>query len=135
MLKPAIIINELDAERIDMLLEHPEFASSPVAQALNSEIDRAEIVAPEKIPADVVTMNSRVRFIDLSNQEERVRTLVFPNALKDSSEQISVMAPIGAALLGLRVGDNISWHLPNDTVAKIKVLELLYQPEAAGEYR
>lgn len=135
MLKPAIIINELDAERIDMLLEHHEFASSPVAHALNSEIDRAEIVSPEKIPADVVTMNSRVRFIDLSNEEEHIRTLVFPNGLKDSNEQISVMAPIGAALLGLRVDDNISWHLPNGTVAKIKVLELLYQPEAAGEYR
>ncbi|AKJ43278.1 nucleoside diphosphate kinase regulator [Pragia fontium] len=135
MLKPAIIINELDAERIDMLLEHPEFASSPVAQALNSEIDRAEIVSPEEIPADVVTMNSRVRFLDLSNQEERTRTLVFPQSLNDSNEQLSVLAPIGAALLGLRVGMEISWHLPNGTVAQIKVLELIYQPEAAGEFR
>ncbi|GKX56475.1 regulator of nucleoside diphosphate kinase [Leminorella grimontii] len=135
MLKPTIIINELDAERIDMLLERPEFASSPVAQALTEEIDRAEIVAPEQMPADVVTMNSRVRFIDLSNQEERVRTLVFPNALTDSNEQLSVMAPIGAALLGLRVGADISWHLPNGTVTKIKVLELLHQPEAAGEHQ
>lgn len=135
MLKPAIIINELDAERIDMMLEHPEFASSPVAQALNAEIDRAEIVAPEDIPADVVTMNSRVRFIDLSNQEEHTRTLVFPQSLTDSNEQLSVMAPIGAALLGLRVGNDISWHLPNGTVTQIKVIELLYQPEAAGEYR
>ncbi|MBK5071481.1 nucleoside diphosphate kinase regulator [Budviciaceae bacterium CWB-B4] len=131
MLKPAIIINELDAERIDMLLEHPEFASSPVAQALNAEIDRAEIVAPGEVPADVVTMNSRVRFIDLSTQEERTRTLVFPHDLKDSAEQLSVMAPIGAALLGMRAGNDISWHLPNGTVTQIKVLEIISQPKAS----
>ncbi|ETS32895.1 MULTISPECIES: nucleoside diphosphate kinase regulator [Photorhabdus] len=134
MTKPAIIINELDAERLDSLLEQPAFADTSIADALNEELDRAEIVPPAEIPSDVVTMNSRVRFLDLTSSEERVRTLVYPASLQDSSDQLSVMAPLGAALLGLRIGDEISWKLPNGEETRVKVLELLYQPEAAGEY-
>ena len=74
MTRPAIIINELDAERIDRLLEQPAFANSPVADALNEELDRAQMLAPEAMPHDVVTMNSRVKFRDLTSGEERVRT-------------------------------------------------------------
>ncbi|MBS9434896.1 MULTISPECIES: nucleoside diphosphate kinase regulator [Photorhabdus] len=133
MTKPAIIINELDAERLDSLLEQPAFADTSIADALNEELDRAEIVPPAEIPSDVVTMNSRVRFLDLTSNEERVRTLVYPASLQDSSDQLSVMAPLGAAILGLRIGDEISWALPNGEETRVKVLELLYQPEAAGE--
>ncbi len=134
MSRPAIILNELDAERLDALLEQAAYANSPVAEALNTELDRAEMRSPEDIPADVVTMNSRVKFRDLESGEEHVRTLVYPVNLKDSNDQISVMAPIGAALLGLRVGNNIIWDLPNGNQTHIEVLELQYQPEAAGEY-
>ncbi|GAA0343487.1 nucleoside diphosphate kinase regulator [Morganella psychrotolerans] len=133
MNKPNIIINELDAERLDKLLEQPAYADSAIAAALNDELDRADIVAPEDIPANVVTMNSRIRFIDLSNEKESIRTLVYPASLKDSAEQLSVMAPMGAALLGLSVGTEISWKMPNGDSARIKVLEIIYQPEAAGE--
>lgn len=102
MTRPAIIINELDAERIDRLLEQPAFANSPVADALNEELDRAQMLAPEAMPHDVVTMNSRVKFRDLTSGEERVRTLVFPSQVTDSASQLSVLAPVGAALLGLK---------------------------------
>lgn len=133
MTRPAIIINELDAERIDRLLEQPAFASSPVAEALNAELDRAKMCAPEEMPHDVVSMNSQVRFRDLTSGEERVRTLVFPSQVTDSNTQLSVMAPVGAALLGLRVGNTIHWQLPGGTTTHLEVLELLYQPEAAGD--
>ncbi|MBG5949613.1 MULTISPECIES: nucleoside diphosphate kinase regulator [Proteus] len=133
MTKPTIIINELDAERLDSLLEQPAFADSPIAEALNEELDRADIVTPADIPANIVTMNSKVRFMDLKNNEERTRTLVYPASLKDSTTELSVMAPMGAALLGLAVDDEISWKLPNGLETKVKVLEILYQPEAAGE--
>ncbi len=76
MTRPAIIINEFDAERIDRLLEQPAYANSPVADALNDELDRAQMLAPEAMPHDVVSMNSKVRFRDLTSGEERVRTLV-----------------------------------------------------------
>jgi len=134
MSRPAIIINELDAERLDSLLEKPQFAKTPVADMLNSELDRAEMCSPEDMPADVVSMNSRVKFRDLSSQEEFVRTLVYPANLTDSDNQLSVMAPVGAALLGLRVGDTINWELPNGNKTHLEVLELQYQPESAGEF-
>jgi regulator of nucleoside diphosphate kinase len=134
MARPAIIINEFDAERIDRLLEQPAYANSPVASALNDELDRAQMCSPQTMPADVVTMNSEVKFRDLSSGEERVRTLVFPAQLTDSNTQLSVLAPVGAALLGLRVGDTIHWELPGGATAHLEVLALNYQPEAAGEY-
>ena len=134
MSKSAIIINELDAERLDSLLEKPQYAKTPVADMLNSELDRAEMCSPEEMPADVVSMNSRVKFRDLSSREEFVRTLVYPANLTDSDNQLSVMAPVGAALLGLRVGDSINWELPNGNKTHLEVLELQYQPESAGEF-
>jgi len=134
MTRPAIIINEFDAERIDRLLEQPAYANSPVANALNDELDRAQMCAPEDMPHDVVSMNSQVKFRDLTSGEERVRTLVFPANMTDSSSQLSVMAPVGAALLGLRTGSTIHWELPGGASTHLEVLELLYQPEAAGEF-
>ena len=135
MARPAIIINEFDAERIDRLLEQPAYANSPVAAALNDELDRAQMCSPQTMPADVVTMNSEVKFRDLSSGEERVRTLVFPAQLTDSNTQLSVLAPVGAALLGLRVGDTIHWELPGGATTHLEVLALNYQPEAAGDYQ
>ena len=134
MTRPAIIINELDAERIDKLLEQPAYASSPIADALNDELDRAQMLSPAAMPHDVVSMNSKVRFRDLTSGEERVRTLVYPSQVSDSATQLSVLAPVGAALLGLKVGSAIHWELPGGTAAHLEVLELLYQPEAAGEF-
>ncbi len=134
MTRPAIIINELDAERIDRLLEQPAFANSPVADALNEELDRAQMLAPEAMPHDVVTMNSRVKFRHLTSGEERVRTLVFPSQVTNSASQLSVLAPVGAALLGLKVGSTIHWELPGGASTHLEVLELLYEPEAAGEF-
>ncbi len=134
MSRPAIIINELDAERLDSLLEKPQYAKTPVAEMLNEELDRAEMCSSEEMPANVVSMNSRVKFLDLTSQEEFVRTLVYPVNLTDSDEQLSVMAPVGAALLGMRVGDTINWELPNGNKTHLKVLELQYQPESAGEF-
>lgn len=135
MSRPAIMINELDAERLDRLLEQPDYASLPVADALNDELDRAQMCSPEAMPNNVVTMNSTVRFRELKSGEERVRTLVYPAQMTDSATQLSVLAPVGAALLGLRVGDSIHWQLPGGTTTDLEVLELLYQPEASGDFR
>ena len=134
MSRPTIIINELDAARIDRLLEQPAFASLPVADALNAELDRAQMCAPQDMPSDVVTMNSQVKFRDLATGEVRTRTLVYPAQMTDSSTQLSVLAPVGAALIGLRIGDTIHWELPGGIATHLEVMELIWQPEAAGEY-
>ncbi|PLP71986.1 nucleoside diphosphate kinase regulator, partial [Salmonella enterica] len=91
MSRPTIIINDLDAERIDRLLEQPAYADLPIADALNAELDRAQMCSPQEMPNDVVTMNSRVKFRNLSDGETRVRTLVYPANMTDSSTQLSVM--------------------------------------------
>jgi regulator of nucleoside diphosphate kinase len=79
-------------------------------------------------------MNSTVKFRELKSGDIRTRTLVYPAQMTDSATQLSVMAPVGAALLGLRVGDSIHWELPGGATTDLEVLELIYQPEAAGEY-
>ena len=99
MSRPTIIINELDAERIDRLLEKAEFAPLPVADALNEELDRAQMCTPETMPHDVVTMNSQVKFRNLTTGEELTRTLVYPAQMTDSSAQLSVLAPVGSAIV------------------------------------
>ena len=134
MSRPTIIINELDAERIDRLLEKAEFASLPVAVALNEVFFCSFLFTPETMPHDVVAMNSQVKVRNLTTGEELTRTLVYPAQMTDSSAQLSVLASVGAALLGLRTGDTIHWELPGGASAHLEVLALLYQPEAAGDY-
>ena len=75
MSRPTIIINDLDAERIDILLEQPAYAGLPIADALNAELDRAQMCSPEEMPHDVVTMNSRVKFRNLLMAKCKVRCI------------------------------------------------------------
>ena len=100
MTRPAIIINEFDAERIDRLLEQPAYANSPVADALNDELDRAQMLAPEAMPHDVVSMNSKVRFRDLTSGEERVahrHTWKYWNCCTSRKPQANSIAKFPAA--------------------------------------
>jgi len=85
------------------------------------------------MPPDVITMNSKVRVRDMQTREESEYTLVFPHAADIKQGKISVLAPIGTALLGYKTGDVIRWEVPAGTRV-LKVLSVLYQPEAAGDY-
>ncbi|GAB2937927.1 nucleoside diphosphate kinase regulator [Aquaspirillum soli] len=129
---PSLILSSLDVLRLEKLLQNAEWRHSPAAVALEAEIDRADIVDPQEIPAGVVTMNSRVRLLNISTGQEMSYTLVYP---QDGGEGcLSVLAPVGSALLGLSVGQEIDWPLPSGNTHRIKVLDVLYQPEAAGEF-
>lgn len=100
---------------------------------LEQELDRAKIVRSQEVPADVVTMNSKIRVRDVDTGEEKVFTLVFPDGPEGGPDQVSVLSPLGTAVLGFRVGDTLRWKA-DDKVINLKVEELLYQPEAAGDY-
>lgn len=100
---------------------------------LEAELKRAEIVDPKRIPANVITMRSKVRLKDLVSGESKIYSLVFPTEANFSEGKISVLAPIGTAILGYKLGDSIEWTVPSG-LRKLKVDEILYQPEAAGEY-
>ena len=138
MVKEATIyITEVDRQRLEKLVEiageRDRLASHENLRRLEHELERAETVAPEVVPADVITMRSKVRLRDLNTGEEMVYTLVFPTEANFDEGKISVLAPVGTALLGYRVGDLIEWQVPSG-LRRLKVEEILYQPEAAGEY-
>jgi regulator of nucleoside diphosphate kinase len=97
--------------------------------ALEGELRRAEIVTPEAIPSDVITMNSRAELVDLETNEVMQFTLVLPRDAKIDEGKISVLAPLGTAMLGYRVGDEFEWHVPYG-LRRLKVTNVYFQPEA-----
>lgn len=97
---------------------------------LEAELEKAIIVQPRDTPKDVVTMDSQVCVKDLDTQEEIVYTLVFPSFSDIEQNRISVLSPIGTALLGYRTGDIIEWKVPAG-IRKLKIKKIVYQPEAA----
>lgn len=136
MSNKAICITEFDRERLLKLLlesKYTNYRKSEYLERLQTEIHRAKVVAPKDIPNDVITMNSRVRLVDLETQEVETYTLVFPEAADLAQGKISVLAPIGTAMLGYEVGDVFEWDVP-DGKRRLKIQEILYQPEAAGDF-
>jgi len=132
-MKSRIYITESDFEQLDAMIDHKRAvcgADAGYLEMLERELDRAEIVDSRVIPRDVVTMNSEVRLRDLDSGEERVYRLVFPGR-SGAANSVSVLAPIGTAMLGYRVGDVIEWPVPKG-LRRLKVVKVLYQPEAAG---
>ncbi|MCG3118035.1 MAG: Regulator of nucleoside diphosphate kinase [bacterium] len=131
-----IYITDNDAKRLRQLLEvakRSQYYGSDNLQNLGAELNRATVVASKDIPHDVITMNSKVHLLDLETKEAMTYTLVFPDAADIIEGKISVLAPIGTAMLGYRTGDTFSWKVPAG-VRRIKVLSILYQPEASGDY-
>ena len=100
---------------------------------LEAELGRATIVEPKDMPSTVVTMNSTVNFIVESTKEEFTKTLVYPKNADASADKISILAPVGSALLGLSQGDEIEWPKPGGGVITVKIKEVTYQPERVGE--
>ncbi len=134
MQQPNIIISSLDLERLESLIDSLPRDGFPGKAALEAELARADIVDPKQIPASVVTMNSTVRFAVESSAEEFSLTLVYPKDVDGSGSKISILAPVGSALLGLSQGDSIEWPKPGGGVLKVRIKEILYQPERAGEF-
>jgi regulator of nucleoside diphosphate kinase len=119
-----------DVLRASLLDRHDDLGD---LTRLHDEIKRAKIVEPTQIPEDVVTMNSRVRLRDLDSGEQMEVSLVYPAAADVKSNKVSVLAPIGTAILGYRTGDTIDWEVPAG-LRRLKVEDVLYQPEASGDY-
>lgn len=132
--RPPIIINRLDAERLQRLIDEADDKDLAVARSLEEELARGEVVDPEQIPDDVVSMCSQVQFTDLDRDRQIIRTLVYPHALATTEDGISVMAPVGAALLGLRIGDTIDWPLPGGREVQLRIDAILWQPEREGQF-
>ena len=135
--QPAIYITETDRERLGNLIQlirvQDDRAHLAYANRLEEELDEAEIVAPQNIPADVVTMRSKVRLHDLDTGEDTVYSIVFPTEANSDEGKISILAPLATALLGFRRGDTVEFQAPS-RLRRLKIEEILYQPESAGDY-
>ena len=107
--------------------------NSNEAEKLLSELSKAEIVSSEKIDKDVVTMNSEVKLFFENTQKEQSFKIVYPQDANLKENKISIFSPIATALIGYKIGGEIEWIVPGG-MTKIKIVDLIYQPEAAGDF-
>lgn len=129
---PPLILSSHDVRRLEALLATPAGAASPMAERLEDELARADVREPGAMPADVVTMHSEVTCLDEGSGVERRLTLVYPGESAGDAARVSVLAPVGAALLGLSVGQAIEWPMPDGRSTRLRVTAVLDQPEAHG---
>lgn len=130
-----IYITENDLGRLRNLINdtrRTEMRRTEYLDNLDNELSRAVIVTSEKIPADTITMNSKAILVDVDTNEEMNVTLVYPTDANIEEDKISILAPIGTAMIGYRAGDTFVWRVP-DGIRKLRVVRVIYQPEAAGD--
>ena len=131
-----IYITRQDHQRLTLMLEEAlagKHRDAAFLKELARELTIAEVVDPKSVPADVVTMNSRVVVRDVENGEDSEYTLVFPEQADVAQGRLSVVSPIGTAILGYSKGDAITWQTPGGP-RQIQIVDIPYQPEAAGDY-
>lgn len=133
MQRPHLIISQQDLNRLETMLENQQ-SLTPTMQHLENELARAQVVAPDEVPANVVSMNSRVLIRIEPESEATEVQLVYPHDFKGEKGQLNVIAPVGAAILGLAEGQEIEWPQPDGQLMRIKIEKVLYQPEREGNY-
>jgi regulator of nucleoside diphosphate kinase len=132
--RPRILITEEDMARLRQLVRHGRMSAHRDQEhlaGLDDELDRAEVVASGEVSEDVVTMHSTVRVRDVETGMSVVYTLVFPAHADIERKRISVLAPVGTALIGCREGDVIEWATPGGG-KRLRIEEVVFQPEAAA---
>ena len=137
MARRQMIITAKDQERLEALITSNFGRVTAVRDRLDElhgELNRAHVVPPEEVPGDVVTMNSVVTLRDLETDEIDTYTLVYPSSADIANHKLSVLAPIGTAILGYRVGDHLRWRVPEGW-RHLKVEQVVFQPERDGVLR
>lgn len=125
-----ISITEKDYARIKNILSY----QSGDFENLEIELERANLLNDDEVPNDLITMNSKVKFINLETQKEMIITIVYPSETNFEEGKISILASLGSALIGLKVSQEINWKFPNGKTQRLKVLEILYQPERSEDW-
>lgn len=131
MTADVILMTEKDQLRIKHILS---FQKTEEFENLEIELDRARIIPDNDVPADLVTMNSKVKFLCIEDNKEMIITIVYPQDADFTAGKVSVLASLGSALIGLRVGQEIRWRFPDGKTKTLKILEVLYQPEANEDW-
>ena len=120
-----LIIKNSDYQRLLPLLRH---SAEELAEALEEELSRAEIVADQDLPPDAVALNARVTFCDVDAAKDTTVTLVFPDDANLAEQKLSVLSPVGVALLGLRTHGSIRWPVPNGKHRHLKIVSVTQNP-------
>jgi len=131
-----IYITQYDLERLlKVLRELPEkkHVTGFSVQELEDELNRGIVVSPKEVPENVITMNSRVLMRDVESGNDMTLWLVFPDKVDAVKNPVSILSPLGTAMIGYKVGDVFEWESPSGT-KKIEVLDILYQPERVGNF-
>ena len=121
--RPPITVTSCDYERLEQMLRNVKYRNIPGIADLQNELDRANVVEPEELPEDVITINSTARFVDDCTNDQYEITLVYPDKA-DGVSKISVLAPVGSALLGMAVGQSIPWQVPGRQKLQLRVLDV-----------
>ncbi|HEX4852966.1 MULTISPECIES: nucleoside diphosphate kinase regulator [Arenimonas] len=122
---PPITLGNVDLARLEQMLESPALRGLPAAQSLGAELERARVLPAEQVPGDVVTMNATVTCVDEVSGETHQFTLVFPQDADVATGRVSVLAPVGSALLGLSVGQAIDWQAPGGRALRLRVTSVV----------
>ncbi|MCD9028927.1 nucleoside diphosphate kinase regulator [Luteimonas sp. BDR2-5] len=118
---PAIRISAHDVARLEAMLDAPALRGNAAAAALQRELDRADVLPPGEVPADVVGMHSTVECVDEHDGAAHALTLVYPHEADVDTGRVSVLAPVGSALLGLSVGQQIDWPASGGRTLRLRV--------------
>lgn len=133
MNKKRLIVNSRDYVKLKQIIGIAAATGNQHVKNLEAELSNALLLDPEKIPDNVITMNTKVVFRDVNEDEEFVYTLVYPEEADMSQGKLSILAPIGTALLGYSIGDEVTWNVPAG-LKTFRIEKILYQPEANGEF-
>lgn len=133
MKAPGVVITKRDADRLDLILEGLSGKAFPGKAQLQAELARATLVDSEHVPPNVVTMNSTVVFRTGEGREFSLK-LVYPKDSDGSPEKLSILAPVGSAILGLKEGDSILWPIHGGTSVEVQIIQVADQPEREGNY-
>jgi regulator of nucleoside diphosphate kinase len=134
-LERAPLVTEADYDRLNHLAESPRYRGSQgtLITNLKDNLARRKVVPTTAVPKSVVTMHSEVRVHDPKTGEEETYTLVYPDDADIAERKLSVLAPMGAALLGARAGRMVEFQTPGGA-RRLKVVKIVYQPETAGDF-
>jgi len=122
-------LTELDHARLTKLLDQ-----SPHHPVLEALLESTDVIRSREVPPDIVTMYSQLTLVDTRSGEQRKLTLCYPQDADPASGFVSVLSPVGISLIGLRLGATASWTLPGGAEGSARVAEILFQPEASGDY-
>lgn len=129
---PNLQITELDLVRLQRLLAQMDHIDHDHVDNLRDKLGQAHVVEPREVPANIVTMNSSLICDDADSSRALELTLTYPEDADPGKGRVSVLSPIGSALLGAGLGETVAYELPNGEVRRLQVREIVFQPEARG---